>query len=84
MSSQRLQKQKRLICNLNADLFHNIFSHLCFDHGTAKYANLEGVSGSSIDFQDFTVVWYGCCFDRIEAIFKERFLIQLRPLELLS
>jgi len=101
---------------LNAGLFHNTFSQLCFDrgkpafgssanisltgskfriadiepelidvadividHGTAKYANREGVSSSIIDFRDFTVVRYGCCFDRIEEIFKERFSIQLRP-----
>ena len=103
---------------LNAGLFHNTFSQLCFDrgkpafgssanisltgskfriadiepelidvadividHGTAKYANREGVSSSIIDFRDFTVVRYGCCFDRIEEIFKERFSIQLRPTE---
>jgi len=101
---------------LNAGLFHNTFSQLCFDlgqpafgssanisltgskfriadiepelineadividHGTAKYANQEGVSSSIIDFRDFTVVRYGCCFDRIEEIFKKRFSIQLRP-----
>ena len=101
---------------LNAGLFHNTFSQLCFDrgnpafgssanisltgskfrvadiepelidvadividHGTAKYANREGVSSTIIDFRDFTVVRYGCCFDRIEEIFKERFSIQLRP-----
>ncbi len=103
---------------LNAGLFHNIFSQLCYDrgrpafgssanlslmgskfrvvdiepelvdvadividHGTSKYANPEGVSSSIIDFRDFTVVRYGCCFDRIEEIFKERFSIQLRPTE---
>ena len=103
---------------LNAGLFHNTFSQLCFDrgrpafgssanlsltgskfriediepelidmadividHGTAKYANPEGVSSSIIDFRDFTVLRYGCCFDQIEEIFKERFSIQLRPVE---
>ena len=103
---------------LNAGLFHNTFSQLCFDlgqpafgssanisltgskfrvadiepelineadividHGTAKYANKEGVSSSIIDFRDFTVVRYGCCFDRIEEILKERFSIQLRSAE---
>ena len=54
---------------------------IVIDQGTAKYANREGVSSSIIDFRNFTVVRYGCCFDRIEEIFKERFSIQLRPTE---
>ena len=54
---------------------------IVIDHGTSKYANPEGVSSSIIDFRDFTVVRYGCCFDQLERIFKERFSIELRPAE---
>jgi tRNA A37 threonylcarbamoyladenosine synthetase subunit TsaC/SUA5/YrdC len=54
---------------------------IVIDHGTSKYANPEGVSSSIIDFRDFTVVRYGCCFDQLEKIFRERFSIELRPAE---
>ena len=52
---------------------------MIIDHGTSKYANPEGVSSSIIDFRDFSVVRYGCCFDKLKNIFKEQFSINLRP-----
>lgn len=51
---------------------------IIIDHGTSKYANPEGVSSSIIDFRDFTVIRYGCLFDQLENIFRERFGIELR------
>ena len=52
---------------------------IIIDHGTSKYANPEGVSSSIIDFRDFTVVRYGCCFDQLKSIFRDRFSIDLQP-----
>ena len=52
---------------------------IIIDHGTSKYANPEGVSSSIIDFRDFTVVRYGCCFNQLDSIFRDRFSIELRP-----
>jgi tRNA A37 threonylcarbamoyladenosine synthetase subunit TsaC/SUA5/YrdC len=52
---------------------------IIIDHGTSKYANPQGVSSSIIDFRDFTVVRYGCCFHQLESIFRDRFSIELRP-----
>lgn len=54
---------------------------IVIDHGTSKYANPEGVSSSIIDFRDFSVVRYGCCFDQLEKIFRERFSIELKPVK---
>jgi len=51
---------------------------IIIDHGTSKYANPGGVSSSIIDFRNFTVVRYGCCFDQLESIFRDRFSIELR------
>ena len=50
---------------------------IVIDHGTSKYANPEGVSSSIIDFRDFSVVRYGCCFDKLKNIFVEQFSIDL-------
>ena len=51
---------------------------IIIDHGTSKYANPEGLSSTIIDFRDFTVIRYGCCYPELEAIFKEKFSIELR------
>ena len=52
---------------------------IVIDHGKSKYANAEGVSSTIIDFYDFTVIRYGCCYDRLEKIFGDRFAIELQP-----
>ena len=52
---------------------------IVIDHGKSKYANVEGVSSTIIDFCDFNVIRYGCCYDRLEKIFRDRFAIELRP-----
>lgn len=54
---------------------------IIIDHGTSKYANPEGVSSSIIDFRDFTVIRYGCCFEQLNSIFRDKFSIELRPAE---
>ena len=50
---------------------------LVIDYGTSKYENPDGVSSTIIDFRDFTVVRYGCCYDSIKEVFKKHFSIEL-------
>ena len=52
---------------------------IVIDHGKSKYANVGGVSSTIIDFCDFSVIRYGCCYARLEKIFRDRFAIELRP-----
>ena len=52
---------------------------IVIDHGKSKYANAKGVSSTIIDFYDFTVIRYGCCYDRLKKIFGDRFAIELQP-----
>ena len=52
---------------------------IVIDHGTSKYANVEGVSSTIIDFSDFNVIRHGCCYNLLEEIFRDRFAIELRP-----
>ena len=52
---------------------------IIIDHGTSKYANPEGLSSTIIDFRDFTVIRYGCCYPELEAVFREKFAIELKP-----
>ena len=54
---------------------------IIIDHGTSKYANPEGVSSTIIDFRDFTVIRYGCCYSRLEEIFRDQFSVELKPTE---
>jgi tRNA A37 threonylcarbamoyladenosine synthetase subunit TsaC/SUA5/YrdC len=51
---------------------------LAIDYGTSKYANLEGLSSTIIDFRDFHVVRRGVCFERISGILAQEFGIALR------
>ncbi len=54
---------------------------IIIDHGTSKYANPEGVSSTIIDFRDFTVIRYGCCYSRLEEILRDQFSVELKPTE---
>ena len=58
-----LTGSKFRIADIERELINE--ADIVIDHGTARYADQEGVSSSIIDFRDATVVWYGCCFDRI-------------------
>ena len=52
---------------------------IVIDHGTSKYANVEGISSTIIDFRDFTVIRHGCCFPELKQIFHDQFAIDLKP-----
>ena len=49
------------------------------DHGTSKYVNPEEVSSTIINFVNFTVIRYGCCYSQMEKIFRDQFSIDLKP-----
>ena len=48
------------------------------DYGQSKYANDKGRSSTIIDFADFSVVRIGVCFDRLQAVFNDRFDVKLK------
>ena len=51
---------------------------ICFDYGTSKYVNNQGLSSSIIDFADFTVLRIGHRFAEIAAVFQTEFRVTLR------
>jgi len=54
---------------------------LHLDYGVSKYANPLGRSSTIIDFGDFSVIRIGVCYDRLEAIFADRFGVKLQITE---
>ena len=50
---------------------------LTLDYGRSRYANAEGRSSTIINFEDFTIIRVGVCFDRLVAAFKTRFDVDL-------
>jgi tRNA A37 threonylcarbamoyladenosine synthetase subunit TsaC/SUA5/YrdC len=49
-----------------------------FDYGQSKFAHPDGLASTIIDFQDFTVVRVGHCFERLKRVFAERFSVALK------
>ncbi|GMR22967.1 MAG: hypothetical protein BMS9Abin37_1352 [Acidobacteriota bacterium] len=50
---------------------------VAFDYGRSMYANENGLSSTIIDFRDFSIVRRGVVFDRLEAVFRDRFGVEL-------
>ncbi len=53
---------------------------IVIDHGQVKYHNPEGRSSSIIDLRTFKTVRIGVCYDKICAILRERFDIDLKAI----
>ena len=51
---------------------------ICFDYGTSRYANDEGLSSTIIDFGEFAVIRVGHEFARLQRVFADTFDIELR------
>jgi tRNA A37 threonylcarbamoyladenosine synthetase subunit TsaC/SUA5/YrdC len=49
-----------------------------FDYGQSKFAHPDGLASTIIDFQDFTVVRIGHCFERLKRAFADRFDVVLK------
>ena len=74
-----LTGSKFQVADIEPDLIE--VADIIIDHGKSKYANAEGMSSTIIDFCDFKVIRYGCCYERLEEIFQDRFGIELRSAE---
>jgi tRNA A37 threonylcarbamoyladenosine synthetase subunit TsaC/SUA5/YrdC len=49
-----------------------------FDYGQSKYAHKDGLSSTIIDFESFTVIRVGHCFERLKNAFAARFGVTLQ------
>ena len=54
-------------------------AYVVIDQCISKYANSEGVSSTIINFLNFTVIRYGCCYAELEKLFYDQFSIVLKP-----
>jgi hypothetical protein len=49
-----------------------------FDYGQSKYAHKDGLSSTIIDFEDFSAIRVGHCFERLKNAFATRFGVTLK------
>jgi tRNA A37 threonylcarbamoyladenosine synthetase subunit TsaC/SUA5/YrdC len=49
-----------------------------FDYGQSKYAHKDGLSSTIIDFEDFSVIRVGHCFEQLKKAFAVRFGVTLK------
>jgi len=49
-----------------------------FDYGRSKYAHKDGLSSTIVDFEDFSVIRVGHCFERLKNAFATRFGVTLK------
>jgi tRNA A37 threonylcarbamoyladenosine synthetase subunit TsaC/SUA5/YrdC len=49
-----------------------------FDYGQSKYAHKDGLSSTIIDFEDFSVIRVGHCFEQLKKAFATRFGVTLK------